>query len=489
MKFKKVALYVRVSTDIQVDGYSIDEQIERLEKYCDANRWIIYNKYIDPGYSGSNINRPGLADMIKDIRKNKIDLVLVYKLDRLSRSQKDTLYLIEEEFLPNNVDFISMTENFDTSSPFGRAMIGILSVFAQLERENIKSRLAMGHLGRAKAGYWRGGSNVPIGYDYKDGILVPNEYEAMQIKLIYKMFLEGETIHAITKYMNAHYTNKYSSYKDSGQTGVILRNPLYIGKITYKGVTYDGVHEAIIDQDTFYRVQKRYKEISSKWCDSYRSPYKAKHLLTGLIYCGNCNARYFAYTQQRRTKEGKLVKKGEAYAYYKCYSRDKNKKMKTVDYCKNPNIKVSVLDTLVLDEIKKLKVDPDQLGRIITAERKDTKEDDTLKVLRDRLEETETKINKLMDLYTLGTIPINDIGDRIKPLYEEKEKLLIAIADREEETREPDTLTIEETKDILNDVVYIDDLDQSAKRELVQSLIKRIEIEPDETVKIYWKFV
>ena len=122
MKFKNVALYVRVSTDIQVDGYSIDEQIERLEKYCDANRWIVYNKYIDPGYSGSNMDRPGLTDMIKDIRHKKIDLVLVYKLDRLSRSQKDTLYLIEEEFLPNGVDFISMTENFDTSSPFGRAM-------------------------------------------------------------------------------------------------------------------------------------------------------------------------------------------------------------------------------------------------------------------------------------------------------------------------------------------------------------------------------
>ena len=152
MRFLNVALYVRVSTDIQVDGYSIDEQLERLEKYCDAKDWIIYNKYIDPGFTGSNINRPGLTKLLQDIHKGKIDLVLVYKLDRLSRSQKDTLYLIEEEFLPNNVDFISMTENFDTSTPFGKAMIGILSVFAQLERENIKTRLAMGHVGRAKAG-------------------------------------------------------------------------------------------------------------------------------------------------------------------------------------------------------------------------------------------------------------------------------------------------------------------------------------------------
>ena len=492
MKFKNVALYVRVSTDIQVDGYSIDEQIERLEKYCDANRWIIYNKYIDPGYSGSNMDRPGLTDLVKDIRRKKIDLVLVYKLDRLSRSQKDTLYLIEEEFLPNGVDFISMTENFDTSSPFGRAMIGILSVFAQLERENIKHRLAMGHVGRAKAGYWRAGSNPPIGYDYKDGMLIPNEYEALQVKTIFKMFLEGETIHGITRYMNKHFTNKYSSYADAGQTGVILRNTLYIGKIKYKGVEYDGVHEPIIDLDTFERVQKRYKEISSTWSENYRSPFKAKHLLTGLLYCGNCGARYFAYTQRRIDKEtGKQTKKSEKYVYYKCYTRDGNKQMRKADYCKNPTIRVDKLDKAVLDEIKKLKLDPDYMDQIIKSERKEKIEDNTITILKNRLADIESKINKLMDLYTLGTIPISDIGDRVKPLYEEKSKLESEIANREEEIQEPNTLSIYETMDILDQIGdSIDEADHDLKRELVQSLIKRIEVLPEsDSIKIYWKFV
>lgn len=490
MKFKNVAIYVRVSTDIQVDGYSIDEQIERLENYCDANRWIIYNKYIDPGYSGSNLDRPGLTDMVKDIRKNKIDLVLVYKLDRLSRSQKDTLYLIEEEFLPNGVDFISMTENFDTSSPFGRAMIGILSVFAQLERENIKHRLSMGHIGRAKAGYWRGGSNPPIGYDFIDGRLVINEYEALQVRLIYKMFLEGNTIHSITRYMNEHYTNRYSSYAESGQTGVILKNRLYIGKIKYKGVEYDGVHEPIIDIDTFERVQARYKEISSKWCENYRSPFKAKHLLTGIIYCGNCGARYFALTQRYISKkDAKHLKKGEDYVYYKCYTRDGNRNMKKRDHCKNPTIKMTKLDKAVLDEIKKLKLDPDYLDQIIQREGQDKVEDNTIAILKRKLDEVESKINKLMDLYTLGTIPINDIGDRVKPLYDEKGKLQVEIADREDEIREPDTLSVYETRDILDQYVDIDNLEYDLKRELVHSLIKRVEITPDpDVIKIYWKF-
>ena len=136
---KKVAIYVRVSTQEQaVEGYSISEQIDRLTKFCEAHSWKIYKVYTDPGFSGGNMNRPSLQKLFADCTQKRFDTVLVYKLDRLSRSQKDTLYIIEDLFLTNHVDFISMSENFDTSTPFGRAMIGILSVFAQLEREQIK---------------------------------------------------------------------------------------------------------------------------------------------------------------------------------------------------------------------------------------------------------------------------------------------------------------------------------------------------------------
>lgn len=491
MRFLNVALYVRVSTDIQVDGYSIDEQLERLEKYCDAKDWIIYNKYIDPGFTGSNINRPGLTKLLQDIHKGKIDLVLVYKLDRLSRSQKDTLYLIEEEFLPNNVDFISMTENFDTSTPFGRAMIGILSVFAQLERENIKTRLAMGHVGRAKAGYWRGGANPPIGYDFVDGKLVINEYEAYQVRLMYKMYLEGESIYGIFMYIRKHFTNRYSSYRTAKQIGVILKNRIYIGKIKYKGVEYDGIHEPIIDIDTFEKVQKRYKEISSKWSDHYRSPFKGKYLLTGLLFCGNCGARYFASTQRRKDKTtGKYIKSTESYVYYKCYTRDGNKAMRKADYCKNPTIRVDKLDKVILDEIKKLKLNPDRLEQIINSESEKKVEDVELTILKNKLADTQCKIDKLMELYTIGTIPITEIGDRIKPLYEAKEKIELVIDIRKKKLQEPDKLSISETKDILDQFADIDNLNHNLKRELVQSLIKRIEILPEpDSIKIYWKFV
>lgn len=489
MVFNRVAIYVRVSTDIQVDGYSIDEQLERLEKYCEAREWIIYDKYIDPGFSGSNINRPAMLKMIKDIREGKIDLVLVYKLDRLSRSQKDTLYLIEEEFLPNGVDFISMSENFDTSTPFGRAMIGILSVFAQLERENIKTRLAMGHVGRAKAGYWHGGSNPPTGYDFINGELVINEYEALQIRLIFEKFLNGESFHSIARYMNEHYTNRYSSYSQASTISAIIKNNLYIGIIKYKGEEYRGAHTPIIDEETFNRAQERYKEISSKWNDHYRSPYHGKHLLTGLLFCGNCGARYFVYGS--RSKNGKKL--GTKYSYYKCYSRDGNKTMKKMDGCKNPNIRVEKLDRAVMDEIKKLKVDPDYLESLIQSSDNPKKigERSEIRVIKKRIEEVEGRINKIMDLYTVGYIPLSDLGDRVKHLYEEKEKLEKSLENLSgAEEKEPERLTIEETREILD--IYQDALDNAdlpQKRRLAESLIDYIEVMPEkDTIRIHWKF-
>lgn len=148
----RVATYTRVSTLEQAEeGYSIQEQQDKLEKYCEVKDWAITHRYSDPGFSGSNIKRPGIRELIAAAKQGDFDLVLVYKLDRLSRSQKDTLYLIEDVFQANQVDFVSLSENFDTSTPFGKAMIGILSVFAQLEREQIKERMTMGKIGRAKS--------------------------------------------------------------------------------------------------------------------------------------------------------------------------------------------------------------------------------------------------------------------------------------------------------------------------------------------------
>lgn len=190
---KKAGLYCRVSTDIQMEGYSIDAQKDFLKSYCKMHEIDNYEFYIDGGYSGSNINRPDMQRLIEDVEDHKIDIVVVFKLDRLSRSQKDTLYLIEEVFNPNDCGFVSIKENFDTNTPFGKAMVGILSVFAQLERETILERTRIGRKKRAEEGLWYGTGNLPFAYDYdeKKGILVPNKEKVEIVNKMVELYLQG----------------------------------------------------------------------------------------------------------------------------------------------------------------------------------------------------------------------------------------------------------------------------------------------------------
>lgn len=230
---KRVACYVRVSTREQSEhGYSIPEQTDRLKSYCKAMGWKVVKVYTDGGYSGATTDRPALTDLVEASQRHLIDAVVVYKLDRLSRSQKDTLTLIEG-FLEHDVAFISMTESFDTSTPFGRATVGILSCFAQLERENIKERTSIGKEARAKEGKFHGGGFAPIGYDYKGGQLVVNDYEAMQVRLIHELYHQGESFRSIEKIMGGRgLTHKNGAWYPNSVKRVLL-NPLYTGRINY----------------------------------------------------------------------------------------------------------------------------------------------------------------------------------------------------------------------------------------------------------------
>lgn len=319
---KKVAIYIRVSTQEQAqEGYSVAEQKERLVAYCQAHAWIIADIYVDGGYSGANLSRPGIQKLMDEIKN--FDVVLVYKLDRLSRSQRDTLYLIEEIFLPNKVDFVSMQKSFDTSSPLGKAMIGLLAVFAQLEREQIKERTMMGKLARAKLGLFHGGGNIPIGYDYKDGKLIPNIYEAEQIRKIFDWYLEGYSFQAIAdKLREEGYTNRYASYNSWSSVRTILGTMTYTGKVHYGDVVTENAHEAIVSEEQFKEVQAL---MLKRGNENYKNHLKSKHMLTGIIFCGICGARYAYWSYQKNR-----------FAYYTCYSRSKHIRCMIKDLnCKN----------------------------------------------------------------------------------------------------------------------------------------------------------
>ena len=471
---KRAAIYIRVSTQEQADeGYSIPEQTERLKKYCEAMKWTVAQIYTDGGFTGANINRPALSRLISDTKAGLVDIILVYKLDRLSRSQKDTLYLIEDVFLKNNVEFVSMCENFDTSSPFGRAMIGILSVFAQLEREQIKERLAMGHIGRAKEGYWRGGSGAPIGYDYVENNLIVNEYEALQVREIFDLFLQGNSMHGICDTMRSKYNNKYSSWNNHGTIAKILQNTIYIGMIKYKGKEYSGQHDPVVSENIFNATQIKLKEYQNTFTEHYKTPFRGSNLLSGLVFCGTCGARYFVTST--------MSKKHGTYQYYKCYSRDGNRQMKKADGCKNPNYKKSELDDIILGEILELAYDESEIDNKANGNFKPSNKSDALKT---RISEIGKQIGKLMDLYQIGSIPLEQIGERAKSLNKEREVLEAEM----QSGIEPVLLSTAEAKKIIRKAEKIikgDDL--LKKRQLVDSIINKIVIYPTE-IEIFWKF-
>ena len=457
--------YVRVSTDNQLENYSIDEQIDRLTAYCKAKDWVLVKIYTDGGFSGGNTNRPALRQMLEDIKKVDVDAVIVYKLDRLSRSQKDTLMLIEDEFLSNDVDFISINENFDTSTPFGRAMIGILSVFAQLEKDQITERFTMGRIGRGKAGYFHGGGNSPHGYDYVNGELIVNEYEAMQIEEIYDLFITGKSINAIAKIMNGKYENRnWTAVAVSNA----LNNSIYIGKVKFKGTIYDGKHTPIISFDRYKEAQclLHSQESENEKTTSQKSPFRAGYLLSSLIYCSRCGARYSAN-----------------HGYYKCYSRSKSSvKFITDRNCKNDNWDIEELDTLVIETIRDL-VGNKEMIQELTSRPKPNKEFlINTKKINTRIETINKQLCKLIDLYQVGTLPMEILRSKVEGLSQEKNILVEKLNNKENKTHAIATFI-----DTLNTFEsHFETFELDAKRMLIATLIERIEIDGND-VQIHWR--
>lgn len=465
---KRAALYIRVSTLEQAqEGYSVGEQKERLIAYCKAKDWLIADIYVDGGYTGSNLKRPGIQKLMAET--DKFEMVLVYKLDRLSRSQRDTLYLIEEVFRPNDVDFISMQESFDTSTPFGKAMIGLLAVFAQLEREQIKERTWMGRVARAKTGLYHGGGHIPIGYEYSDGKLVINPYEAEQVKKIYEWYLSGSSLKAITdRLQDEGYTNKYSSYNSWSSVRNILGNETYTGRLHFGDIVVENAHEAIISDEQYKAAQV----LHGKKQELYGPAFQSKHMLTGLMFCGKCGGRYY-------------LRNSGKYSYYACYSRTKQMKNMIKDpNCMNKIWKAPELDALVDSKIRELLQSPKMAAELAASRLKKTPAVSSNANIEKRIRDIDKQISKLMELYQMDDIPAELLGGKINKLYGERTALQETLLPDEE----PSAIPFDLVKELIADAAQIwDYADESQKRRILQSLISKIVITEDD-VEIEWAF-
>ena len=462
-----IALYSRVSTAEQArEGYSIGEQQERLTAYCKSRGWSDFKHFTDGGFSGGNMNRPALQDMIKAIKQGTVSKVIVYKLDRLSRSQKDTLELLEDVFLPNNVDFISMCENFDTSSPFGKAMIGMFSVFAQLEREQIRERVTIGREARAKEGKWRGGGTPPVGYEYTNGELVINEFEAMQIREIFKLYLAGYTYTEIAIALNGKgWTHKYGSWQLSRVRNV-LKNPVYMGIVSFGG-QYQGIHEPIIDSETFEKVVEMMSD-KPKSRTFKRRPIN-ESFFVGKLFCGHCGARYTHTSSYTGHKKEKKIH------YYSCMNRLHTKQRGTSVKCDNMIHRCDAFDAVVFDELRKLSLED------VKRYRKEQKSPDNVTTLQRELAKIEKQRSRLIDLYSLGNFDASELTSKIEPLT----KTIHAL---EEQIASSGKRTMNEMQTVINSISdALDHGDPVQIRQLIDALIDHIE-RNDEDLVIYWNF-
>lgn len=445
-----LALYRRVSTDKQADeGYSLDVQLDKLQAYAKTFHDVRdIRVYTDDGYSGSSLDRPGMGQLIKDIETGIITHVIVVKLDRLSRSQKDTLHLIEDIMIPANVAFISIMESFNTDTAFGRAMVGILSVFAQLERENIFERTRGGMQKRVEKGYWPGGGRTPYGYDYDpaQGILIPNR-DAETVRHIYDRYLSGASMQRIADDLGLKYEKVVYN---------IITRKSNAGYIVYNGEEYKGLHEPIISLETYTQAMQLLADRSSA-----KLVTKTDHLLAGMCYCGKCGAKM------------RYMKWGKAGYKLVCYSQQRSKQYLVKDpNCDMPapfaeDVEAGVIKALFAASKDKLS----DSKKTINAE-------SITAVLQEQLSRAEAKLRRLYSLY--GDSGDNYLLDAINETKDNIAQINTSIADENE--KESVALSIINTYQRLDGIEDAwPQMSVQEKRVVLTSVIEHITISADYT--------
>ena len=350
---KRAVIYTRKSTTagLEQDFNSLDAQKESCEQYI-LNRqydgWEQSETYEDGGYTGANINRPGFQQLMHDVEDGKVDIVVTYKVDRLSRSLLDFAQMMSK-FNEYGVAFVAVTQNFSTADAMGRLTLNMLMSFAEFEREMIAERTRDKIAGARRRGKWTGG-NVPLGYDIKDKKLVVNEFEALLVNDIFDLYQKHQSTLKVACILNDKNcrTKRYEANSgvvignkkwNKDKVLKVIKNPVYAGYTTLNGELFDGEHQAIIEKGVWSACQAILKK---NRCNSKRAkgPANSDYILSGLLKCACCKNAYVGATSMKS--------KQKRYRYYRCVTRDKNGK----NACKGKPIPAEMLENFVVDKIK-----------------------------------------------------------------------------------------------------------------------------------------
>ena len=353
-EIKRCAVYTRKSTEegLELEFNSLDAQFEACSSYIKSqvsNGWhLIDKRYDDGGYSGGNVNRPGLKELQRDIENGKIDIVVVYKIDRLSRSLCDFTDL-SKLFEQHGVSFVSVTQQIDTSNAAGRMMLNILMSFAQFEREMTADRIRDKIFATRKKGLWTGGV-TPFGYKVVEKQLEVDPLTADAVRMMFRRYAATGSSRQVARELNAaKVVRPNGGHWLPRHVTTLLRNCIYIGKLPIKrtGDMFDGIHEAIVDEATWNAVQRILDE--NRPSETKMSHRETLAPLKGLLKCGTCGsamAPVFSNYKGRKNRH---------YIYYRCV-----KDAKRIDHtCPIRNVSAEVIDRLVYQRIGRVLQRPD----------------------------------------------------------------------------------------------------------------------------------
>ena len=356
----RCAIYTRKSTDegLEKEFNTLEAQREAGENYIRSMKhqgWIaLPDHYDDGGFSGGNLKRPALKQLLSDVEKGKVDMIVVYKIDRLTRSLLDFAQLVQT-FEKHHCSFVSVTQHFNTCDSMGKLTLNILLSFAQFERELGAERVRDKIAASRKKGMWTGGS-VPLGYVLKDKKLIIDPEEAKIIRFVFEDYVRTRSeLHTTQNVIARGYKPKERKLKDGrfrnkeefnhAMVNKILNNPLYLGKMPYKGELYEGQHEAIISQELWDRTKNLKNENTG---NAFRPSRSVKNsLLKGLLECECCGTMI-----PTRCKRGNK--------YYEYYSTLKSVKEGAKNHpCKIGSVPAGELDTFVLEKIQQIFKSPE----------------------------------------------------------------------------------------------------------------------------------
>ncbi len=400
---KRVAIYTRKSTDkgLERDFNSLDAQREACEQYIKSQAhlgWKLTDtRYDDGGFTGANIDRPAFARLLNDIDAGRVDVVVVYKVDRLSRSLLDFAKVMDR-FNKAGAAFVSVTQNFSTADAMGRLTRNFLMSFAEFEREMISERTRDKIAGSRRRGKWTGGA-VPIGYEAQDKKLVIIEHEAHVVRDIFERYLDKQSALEIAQHLNDTHQLTKQRVTSKGRVRAgrdwtkdavlrILKNPVYAGLMPYSGDVFDGEHEAIIDPATFHRVATYLKKHGAGRTGKPRS---GEYLLTGRLFC---------VCGMAMTGKGTRKKKGGAkkYRYYQCVNKDKRGRRA----CESRPLPAGAIERFVVARIRDATADgnlADEVTRRMDRyfDQKRAALEEEQKTLPKQIAELSAEIKKLID--------------------------------------------------------------------------------------------